>query len=168
LVFTLEWYTLWKFSLCMMIEARQKEKYFKSMFLLFGFMLYVNIWRLEVWIVMCYTRDTSEIQSVWKKHKCITQLLLYFYPSTVESRCSQRHAHSGTAFTLWSKVLECALETESKRIKTTLSVGLEFMSFVLLLLLLQHIGLCLLSASNKHVISETGSCLCPPWCWLLY
>jgi len=97
-----------------MIEARQKEKYFKSIYLLCGFVVYVNIWRLEVWIVMCYTRDTSEIQSVWKKQKCITQLLLYFYPNTVESRCSQRYAHSGTAFTLWSKVLEYALETESK------------------------------------------------------
>ena len=136
-----------------MIEARQKEKYLESMLLLFGFVLYVSMWRLEVWIVMCYMRDTSEIQSVWKKQKCVTQFLLYFYPNTVESRCSQRYAHSGTAFTLWSKVLEYALETVKTGIKITLSVGLEFMSFVLLLLLLQHAGLCPLSASNKHVIS---------------
>lgn len=102
-----------------------------------------------------------------EKKKCITQLLLYFYPNTVASRCSQSYAHSGAAFTLLSKVLEYALGTVKTGIKTTLSVGLECMSFVLLLLL-QHIGLRPLSASNKHVISETGSWQCPPWCWLMY
>ena len=48
------------------------------------------------------------------KQKCVTQLPLYFCPTAVDSRCSQRYAHSGTAFTFWSKVLEYALEMESK------------------------------------------------------